>query len=130
MAAVTASNTSIVFNRGPDAAIPAETAPLWTANVYGDNGTTAVVGGTDTLDFALGTIIQNSQRDGKTVTVRAVSIVQSLTQGSTVFAGTISLSGNTASITPKSNTDWSTNASIAASAATRPYGISVTFQES
>jgi hypothetical protein len=80
------------------------------------NGSTQVAGGTDTLDVAVNTALSNYFRSGETFTLRAAAIAKPAQSNGTVYAGTISLSGSTVSITPKTESDWSTNATIAASA--------------
>jgi hypothetical protein len=136
MAAVTATINNVVIERGPDDARAAAIGNLRRATVYFDNGgTTAVAGGTDTLDANLATAIQNSVRDGLTVTVRTVAISQALTQQTsagveTTFAGFLSLSSNTVSITPKTDgyVTGSTNGSITANTPiVRPYGVYVAY---
>ena len=136
MAAVTATINNVVIERGPDDARATAIGNLRRATVYFDNGgVTAVAGGTDTLDANLATAIQNSVRDGLTVTVRTVAISQALTQQTsagveTTFAGFLSLSSNTVSITPKTDgyLTGSTNGSITANTPiVRPYGVYVAY---
>ena len=124
MPAVTATIHNVVIERGPDDARANAIGNLRRATVYLDNGgVTAVPGATDTLDANLATAIQNSVRDGLTVTVRTVAISQALTQQTTAgvettFAGFMTLSSNTVSITPKAASDWSTNATLPANTTT------------
>lgn len=132
MAAVSASNTSVEILRADDDA-PAFAGEsnnfrLKRAVIYGTNGSTAVAGGTDTLDFACGTLIQNSVRNGKTVTVRAACVYQCASTGATTYAATSSISTNTVSLTPKTS-DWSTNATVSASTLVKPFAILVSYSE-
>ena len=82
MSAVTAVVQNVVIERGDDDARAAASATS-SAPPYIDNGGTAVAGGTDTLDCNLATAIQNSVRNGKTVTVRTVAVSQALTTQTT-----------------------------------------------
>lgn len=136
MATVTATVHNVVVERGPDDARAAAIGNLYRATVYFDNGgSTAVVGGTDTLDCNLATAIRNSVRDGRTVTVRTVAVSQALTQQTTAgvettFAAYMTLSTNTVSLTPKTDgyLTGSTNGSITASTPiVRPYGVYVAY---
>ena len=131
MASVTATIHSIVIERGNDDLHSNAIGNLRRATVYLDNNSvTAVAGGTDTLDANLATAIQNSVLDGRTVTVRTVSLSQALATAAATFAGYMTLSSNTVSITPKSDgyLTGSTNATIPASTAIIcPYGVYVSY---
>lgn len=137
MTAVSATVQGVVIERGPDDARAAAIGTLRRATVYFDNGgTTAIAGGTDTLDVDLAAAIQNSVHDGKTVTVRTFAISQALTTrvASTgvevTHAGYATISSNTVSVTPKSNgyVTGSTNSTIAASTPiVKPYGVFVAY---
>ena len=137
MSAVTAVVQNVVIERGDDDARATAVGNLKRATVYIDNGGTAVAGGTDTLDCNLATAIQNSVRNGKTVTVRTVAVSQALTTQTTVgvevtHAGYMTLSSNTISLTPKSDgyLTGSTNSTITASLdVVRPYGVFVAYTE-
>lgn len=137
MASVTATVVDVAIERGDDDARAAAIGNLKRATVYINNGGTAVAGGTDTLDCNLATAIQNSVRNGKTVSVRTVAISQALTTQTTAgvevtHAGYMTLSTNTISITPKSDgyLTGSTNSTITASLAVpRPYGVFVAYTE-
>lgn len=137
MSAVTAVVQNVVIERGDDDARATAVGNLKRAIVYIDNGGTAVAGGTDTLDCNLATAIQNSVRNGKTVTVRTVAVSQALTTQTTAgvevtHAGYMTLSSNTISITPKSDgyLTGSTNSTITASLdVVRPYGVFVAYTE-
>lgn len=102
------------------------------AEVFLRNDTSdTVVGGTDTLDVTLAAIqtaIQNSRRDGLTATVRAASVSGTAVVGSTAYAATMSY-GSTIALTPKSTSDWSTNATLPnnTSPTLRPYAITVAY---
>lgn len=132
MAVVAATNTSVEILRGDDDA-PAFAGEsnnfrLKRAVIYGFNGATAVIGGTDTLDFVVNTLVQNSVRNGKTVTLRSASVVQAASTGAVSYAATISISTNTVSLTPKT-ADWSTNATVSASTLVKPFAILVSYSE-
>lgn len=136
MASVPATVRSIVIERGNDDVHASAIGNLIRATIYLDNdGGTAVAGGTDTLNLNLAAAIQNDLRDGKTVTIRTAAINQALeTQTSAgvkaCHAGFLSMSSNTASITPKSTSylTGGTNSTIAASTPVSiPYGIYVAF---
>ena len=137
MSTVTAVVQNVVIERGDDDARATAVGNLKRATVYIDNGGTAVAGGTDTLDCNLATAIQNSVRNGKTVTVRTVAVSQALTTQTTAgvevtHAGYMTLSSNTISITPKSDgyLTGSTNSTITASLdVVRPYGVFVAYTE-
>lgn len=135
MAAVVGDVLALTIVRGPDVNNGAENANfktfhgiLWLNNaVAGVN--TQVAGGTDTLDCNVQTAIAAQTRNGKTATVRGVPQVCSpLMNSVNSFSGTTTVSSQTASITPKTS-DWTTNATITAVAATRPYGLAVTWTE-
>lgn len=130
MAAVSASNVQFVPLRGPDdfGAGDSTNLNLIRGVVYGDNGSTQVAGGTDTLDFNIATIIATATggaHDGKSYTLRQCSLFQfARTSASTEYTGTVAVSSNTIQLTPKTN-DWSTNATVSASglAGGVPFGI-------
>jgi len=99
--------------------------------LYFDNGATAVAGGTDTLDVAVNTAIRARTNSGKTYTPRSYQVIQPAQSSATEYAATIGTSGSGSStvlqLTPKSRSDWSTNATIAASALVGqvPYGLAI-----
>lgn len=131
----TATVRNVVIERGPDDARATAIGNLRRATVYFDNNGTAIVGGSETLDCNLATAIEDSVRDGLTVTVRTIAINQALTQQTTAgvettFAGFAVLTTNTVAITPKTNgyVTGSTNGSITASTPiVRPYGVYVAY---
>lgn len=88
-----------------------------------DNGATQVAGGTDTLDLVVSTACQNALRRSDTFTLRDWAVWQTGRSTSTDYAATGTVSGSTISLTPKTPADWSTNATVAASALVVPYGI-------
>lgn len=97
-----------------------------------DNGATQVAGGTDTLDLSvsasvdtLSGLAETRMRQGLTLTIRSYQVVQPLQSSSTEYAATLAVSGSKIQLTPKSAADWSTNATIAASAAVIPYIVHV-----
>lgn len=137
MASRTASVKNVLLLRGDDDARATAIGNLKRAVVYIDNNLVVVTGGTDTLDCNLATAIQNSTRNGKTVSVQTVAIEQALTTQTTAgvevtHAGYMTLSTNTISITPKSDgyLTGSTNSTITASLpVVRPYGVFVAYTE-
>ena len=143
MAAVTAVVQNVQIERGDDDARAAAIGNLKRATIYFDNGGVAVAGGTDTLDLAMATAIQNKVRNGKTVTVRTASISQALTtqllaapQTEVTHAGFINaaISSSTIAIVPKSDgyLTGSTDSTIASSATVvvvRPYAVICAYTE-
>jgi hypothetical protein len=89
-----------------------------------DNGATAVIGGTDTLAIDVNAAAELRQRQGFTCVVRSFQLVQPAQSTTTEFAATMTLSGTTLSLTPKTPADWSTNATLTASPAV-PYVVHV-----
>lgn len=128
MSSVPAVVRSVIIERGNDDVHASAIGNLRRATIGLDSGgTTAVAGGTDTLDLNLATAIQNSVRDGKTVTIRTASISQALQTETAAgvkvtHAGFLSMSSNTASITPKSD-GYLTGSSNSTIAAATPIGI-------
>jgi hypothetical protein len=95
-----------------------------------DNGSTAVPGGTDTLDLAVNTAAESRMRAGLTLTPRSWQIIQPGIGSAAEYAATIGTTGSGSSLvlqlTPKTASDWSTNATIAAGGLTNaPYVINV-----
>lgn len=133
MAARTALVRAVEIVRGDDAGFPGETLTnTKIAHVHIENGEANVVtGGTDTLDCDLSAAIAGKVRNGKTVTVRGACVVRAAYVGSTAYAATHTLSSNTISLTPKSASDWSTNANLPAntSQTIRAYVIAVGYSE-
>lgn len=141
MAAVTATVRNVVIERGSDDARGASCtnyaiASLKRATVYFDPNGTDVAGGTDTLDCNLATAIQNVTRNGKTVTVRTCCVSQALVNDNsgteTAYAGYLTVSSNTVSITPKSTSylTGGTNATITGSVpVVQPYAVFVGYTE-
>lgn len=131
MSAVTANIIGVTIARGADANQAGDTAParIATFNIFFNNGATQVAGGTDTLDVDVSTVLPLWVRNSQSYTLRSCSVIQiARTSGSTEYAATLGISSNTVQLTPKTIADWSTNATIAASALEGgvPYGISVT----
>jgi hypothetical protein len=143
MSVVTAVVQNVQIERGDDDVRSAAIGNLKRATIYFDNGGVAVAGGTDTLDLAMATAIQNKVRNGKTVTVRTASISQALTTQllaapftEVTHAGfiTAAISSSAISITPKSDgyLTSSTNSTIASSATVvvvRPYAVICAYTE-
>lgn len=129
MAAVTATIRDVVVEDAP-ASTPNGAARV-RATIYFDNAATAVAGGTDTLDVAVNTVLRAAQRQGRTYTPRTWALVQPAQSSATEYAATIGTSGSgsstTLQLTPKSTSDWSTNATVAASALAGqvPFGVQV-----
>jgi hypothetical protein len=93
--------------------------------LYATNGATQVAGGTDTLDFDLSSAAVHGLRSGETLTPRSACVPQCAQSSSTEYAGTVSISGSTVSLTPKTTAAWSANATVAASALVIPFGVKV-----
>ncbi|TSA39424.1 hypothetical protein D4Q85_01130 [bacterium] len=140
MASRTATVRNVVIERGPDDArtdaVALAVGNLRRATVYLDPGGLVVTAGADTLDCNLATAIQNSERDGKTVTILGCpAITQALTTVTNAgvevtHAGFTTLSTNTISITPKSDgyVTGSANSTITASLPyQRPYAVMVSY---
>ena len=101
MSSLDAAILNVVIERGADDGSAGSIGALRLATIYFDADGVAVAGGADTLGVQLNTAIQNSVRDGKTVTlglpaatnVNAAMMVQSGLQGSTeFFAGNFAIS--------------------------------------
>jgi len=95
-----------------------------------DNGGTAVPGGTDTLDLAVNTAAEARMRAGLTLTPRSWQLIQPGIGAAAEYAATIGTTGSGSNIvlqlTPKTASDWSTNATIAANGLTNaPYVLNV-----
>jgi hypothetical protein len=123
MSAVTATLLDCVILAGPHDAGSTAKKHL-RAVLYVTNGATQVAGGTDTLDVNVRTALQTFFRNSVLYTLRA-SMVYQTAMGTAEYAGTLSTSSNTISLNPESITNWTTDATIAASNLTRPYGIAV-----
>lgn len=137
MSAVTATVLGVVIERGDDDARANAIGNLKRATVYLTTGGQDVAGGTDTLDCNLATAIAASTRNGKTVTVRGTPLITQAYANvtgttETTYAGYLTLSTATISITPKTNgyLTGSTNATITgAHTVLRPYGVTVAYTE-
>ena len=68
MSSLDAAILNVVIERGADDGSAGSIGALRLATIYFDADGVAVAGGTDTLGVQLNTAIQNSVRDGKTVT--------------------------------------------------------------
>lgn len=91
--------------------------------LFVNNGATQVAGGTDTLAVAVDTLLAGI-RSGATFTLRDWAVWQGGRNSSnTEYVATGTVNGSTISLTPKTPSDWSTNATIAASALVVPMGI-------
>lgn len=108
------------------------TSRLRRAVIYYTHGGTQVAGGTDTLDIVPATVLANEIRNGKTATMRYFALYSNAYgSNSTAYAGTLNNNSGTIELTPKSVSDYSTNATIAASTTlTRPYALFVAWSES
>lgn len=138
MAAVSLVARNVVLERGPDAARASSLSALKVATVYCDGNGVAMVGGTDTITIDLGSAIQSSTRNGKTVTVRGVMVVQPITTQvastgvETTREGYVTFSGNTLTLIPKTDgyLTGSTNGTVSATeTVVAPYGIAVAYTE-
>jgi hypothetical protein len=135
MAARTAIVRAVEIVRGNDQARNGETLTATkVALVSIDNGSVGtVIGGTDTLDCDLSAAISAVVRNGRTVAVRGACVAGPAHVSGTAYAATHSLSSNTISLTPKSASDWSTNATLPVgpvSANDRPFMVAVCYSES
>ena len=74
---------------------------------------------------SINTAIAASTFDGLTYTPVSVSVYQPAVVSSVVYGATLSLSSQTLSLTPKSASDWSTNATLPAAVGTVPYQVAV-----
>lgn len=119
MATVTGSVQAVELVRGPDDAYGAEgaTYTMYSAAVSIWNNTASTVGAGDTLSTNVATAIQNSRRDGKTVTVRSCAVVGAAVVGGTSFTATSTFTGTNAVLTIK-DSDWSTAATLPANTST------------
>lgn len=133
MATRTATVKSVEILRGHDDVVPANSVYKRVAVHFQNETGSSVIGGTDTLQIAnVGTQIGNFLRTGKTYTVYAGSNVmpwQSGMQGGTEYGFTISMTGNQLDLTPKSQSDWSTNATLPAGAQDRPFAVAFFVKE-
>lgn len=91
--------------------------------LYVTNAATQVAGGTDTLDVDVQTLMRAALGRSDAFTLRDWMVFQNAQSSSVSYAATGSVAGNVISLTPKTPADWSTNATIAASALVVPYGI-------
>ena len=92
---------------------------------FDSNGTT-VIGGTDTLVIDVPALMVSRVKAGVTYTVRDYALSQLYSTGSTQLAATLTEAAGVVSLTPKSVTDFSTNATLTGTDNTRvPYGIIV-----
>lgn len=94
--------------------------------LYLTNAATQVAGGTDTLDCDVQAALRAAFRNAKTYTLRDWMVCQTPMAGATEYGATGTVSSNTISLTPKTVAAWTSNATISASALTRPIGIAVT----
>mgnify|MGYP000205012102 CR=1 FL=1 len=97
---------------------------LW--RITFDSNGTDVAGGTDTLTVDVPATLLARAKDGVTYTVRNYGLSQLYSTGTTQVAATLTESGGVVSLTPKSTSDWSTNATITGTNGVRvPYAIVV-----
>jgi hypothetical protein len=140
MATRTAVARAVTQIRGDDNNIGSETSAFKVKNYFieFDNGGVVVTTGSDTLNLAMDTAINTFTRNGKTVTVRDVTLCQCLFDSAAnsgagfSYSGTHTLSTNTLvlTITGGAANDWSTGATLAAAAVVqRPFGVIVTVNE-
>jgi hypothetical protein len=105
MAVVTGTVQAVELVRGPDDAYGAEvaTATLYSASlsIWNDTASTVDSAVPDTLAVNAATAIQNSRRDGKTVTIRSAAVVGAAVVGGTSFGGVATFSSPTVSISPR-----------------------------
>jgi hypothetical protein len=89
------------------------------------NGNNAVTGGTDTVDIDLSVVANAALRSGETLTPRSVSVKQCAQSSSTEYAATVAISSSTLQLSPKSVSNWSTDANLTANALVVPYIVTV-----
>lgn len=128
MASRTGTLKSVAVLRGPDDQSPGGTdVRNFAVQVQNDTANT-VAGGTDTLDIAtLGASIKSWLGASGTFTVVGVALMRPALVASTEYGATVAMSTTTLQITPKSASDWSTNATLPANTSTtnRPYTVFV-----
>lgn len=125
MAARTAVFRDVIVIKGPHDSTAGATKRQAFVLFVDSNGVD-VAGGTDTLDVAVPTLLAAHVHSGSTYTVRSFAVYQPLRNATADYAGTMTNSSGTLSITPKAVSDWSTNATITgATAAVAPYGVYV-----
>lgn len=124
MATRTATVTAVQTLRGPDASIDAASKCAIVEVFFNNQSGGTVIGGTDTLRLAdVGASIAAVKRDGKTYTLRAAVLGQLAVESAVAYAATLSLSSNQVDLTPKSTSDYSTNATLPATYAGNPFSI-------
>lgn len=145
MASLAATVLNVVIERGPDDSNVAAIGALKLATVYFDAGGVSIAGGTNTLGVQLATAIQNSARNGKTVTIRSAAVSKALVATDlaapytrttyAAFMGVVgSVTANTMELTPKSDgyLTGSTDATIPSTATvniTSPYAVTCSYTE-
>ena len=120
MTAVAGTVQAVELVRGPDDAYGAEgaTYTMYSAAVSIWNNTASTVNGaSDTLTTNVATAIQNSRRDGKTVTVRSCAVVGAAVVGGTSYTASSTFSGTNAILVPLGS-DWSATATLPANTST------------
>lgn len=140
MSSLDAAIRNVVIERGADDGSAGSIGALRLATIYFDADGVEVAGGADTLGVQLNTAIQNSVRDGKTVTIRSACLSKALVTTliaspytKVTHAGFMSvIASNRVEITPKSNgyLTGSTNSTIASTATvavTSPYAITCSY---
>jgi hypothetical protein len=135
MATRTATVTNVISLRGPDSMIGGETS-VATYALFLDNQTgNTIIGGTDTLRVTnAASSISAFVRDGKTRTmvgVAAAPYQHIVSSAGVAYGFTIDASAAPiVDLTPKSASDWTTNATVAAGSFQQIAAIVVTVQES
>ena len=125
MTAVAAVYRDVLILRGPHDAT-AGTTKRQAFVLFVDPNGVDVAGGTDTLDVVVQTLLAAHVHSGSTYTVRSFAIWQTLRNATADYGATITNSTGTLSLTPKSVTNWSSNATITgATAVAAPYGVYV-----
>ena len=94
--------------------------------LFVDAGGTDVAGGTDTLDVDVPTLLAAHVHSGRTYTVRSFALWQTCRNATADYAATMTNSTGVLSLTPKSVSNWSSNATITgATTVDQPYGVYV-----
>ena len=122
MTARAATVVGVQFLRGPDAALGATSKVAIVEVFFNNQSGSTVIGGTDTLDITdVGASIAAFARDGKTYVAKAATLGQLAVESSTPYYGTLAVSSGNLALTPKSVSDYTTNATLPASYAGNPY---------
>ena len=134
MAVVSATTRDVTIQQGPFDQ-PTNGTNYTVVDVYFDSNGSNVTSGTDTLDVTgLAAVIQGFVRDGKTRTMVGGQVApwQHIVSSAGIAYGytLVTSSAPQVDLVPKSASDWTTNATVAAGSFQQPAAIVVTVQES